>query len=103
QTAEGAALDLGGTAPLSLWAELIRELLPSLPAPAPEAAGPEDLAVLASGLPAHFARAAAPSVAVAPDLQRTRLFEAVVALLEWAARERPLLLVLEDIHSADAP
>jgi predicted ATPase len=102
-TAACAALDLGGTAPLSLWAELIRELLPSLPAPAPEAAWPEDLAALASELPAHFARAGAPSAAVAPDLQRTRLFEAVVALLAWAAREQPLLLVLEDIHSADAP
>ena len=40
---------------------------------------------------------------VAPDLQRTRLFEAVVALLGWAARQAPLLLVLEDAHSADAP
>ena len=41
--------------------------------------------------------------AVAPDLQRTRLFEAVVALLDWATRETPLLLVLEDVHSADIP
>ena len=45
-TATCAALDLGGTAPLSLWAELIRELLPSLPAPPPEAAWPDDLAML---------------------------------------------------------
>ena len=37
-TAACAALDLGGTAPFSLWAELIRELLPSLPAPPPDAA-----------------------------------------------------------------
>ncbi len=47
-TASCAALDLGGTAPLSLWAELIRELLPRLPAPAAHAAWPEDLAVLVS-------------------------------------------------------
>ena len=46
-----AALDLGGTAPLSLWAELIRELLPSLPAPPADAAWPDDLAVLAAELP----------------------------------------------------
>jgi DNA-binding SARP family transcriptional activator/tetratricopeptide (TPR) repeat protein len=102
-TATCAALDLGGTAPLSLWAELIRELLPSLPAPPPEASWPDDLAVLASELPAHFARGTAPVSAIAPDLQRTRLFEAVVALLGWAAREVPLLLVLEDVHTADAP
>ncbi|HWX73966.1 MAG TPA: AAA family ATPase, partial [Solirubrobacteraceae bacterium] len=99
----GAALDLGGSAPLSLWAELVRELLPALAAPPPEASWPEDLALLTSELPAHFARAPGAGAAVAPDLQRTRLFEAVVALLCWAARERPLLLVLEDVHSADAP
>ena len=103
RTAVCAALDLGGTAPLSLWAELIRELLPSLPAPAPEASWPDDLAGLAAEIPAHFARSGGPSVPVAPELQRTRLFEAVVALLGWAAREAPLLLVLEDVHSADGP
>jgi DNA-binding SARP family transcriptional activator/tetratricopeptide (TPR) repeat protein len=103
RTAGCAALDLGGTAPLSLWAELIRELLPSLPAPPADAAWPDDVAILAPGLPAHFARSGAPSPPVAPDLQRTRLFEAVVALVGWAAREAPLLLVLEDAHSADGP
>jgi tetratricopeptide (TPR) repeat protein len=103
RTATCAALDLGGTAPFSLWAELIRELLPTLPAPPPDAAWPDDLAVLVAELPAHFGRSGVPSIAVAPDLQRTRLFEAVIALLGWAARDRPLLLVLEDAHDADAP
>jgi DNA-binding SARP family transcriptional activator len=102
RTAACAALDLGGTAPLSLWAELIRELLPALPAPPAEAAWPDDLAVLAPELPAHFARGPAHSSTIAPDLQRTRLFEAVVSLLGFATRESPLLLLLEDVHSADA-
>jgi len=102
-TATCAALDLGGAAPLSLWAELIRGLLPELAAPAADVAWPEDVAVLASELPEHFAREGRPRVAVAPDLQRTRLYEAVVAMLAWAARERPVLLVLEDAHSADGP
>jgi DNA-binding SARP family transcriptional activator len=101
--AASAALDLGGSAPLSLWAELIRELLPALPAPPAHSAWPEDLAVLISELPAHFARGGGPSSVVAPDLQRTRLFEAVVALVSWAAREQPVLLVLEDVHAADRP
>ncbi|MDQ6804892.1 MAG: AAA family ATPase, partial [Actinomycetota bacterium] len=98
-----AALDLGGSAPLSLWAELIRELLPGLSAPPADSAWPEDLAVLTSELPPHFVRSGAPSTVVAPDLQRTRLFEAIVALLAWAARERPVLLILEDVHAADRP
>jgi DNA-binding SARP family transcriptional activator len=103
RTATGAALDLGGTAPFSLWAELIRELLPQLSAPPVEAGWPGDLALLAAELPAHFERGLAPSASIAPDLQRTRLFGAVVALLTWAAHDAPLLLVLEDVHSADAP
>jgi DNA-binding SARP family transcriptional activator/Tfp pilus assembly protein PilF len=102
-TADCAALDLGGAAPLSLWAELLRELLPALPAPPPESAWPEDLAVLVSELPAHFGRGSAVAMNLAPDLLRTRLFEAVVALLEWASRDRAVLLVLEDIHAADRP
>ncbi len=102
-TATCAALDLGGGAPMSLWAELIRELLPVLPAPPADSTWPEDLAVLTSELPAHFAREGARTEAIAPDLQRTRLFEATVALLGWATRERPLLLLFDDIHSADRP
>ncbi len=99
-TAASAALDLGGAAPLSLWAELIRELLPALPALPEDSAWPSDLALIAPGVPAHFARE--PSE-IAPDLQRTRLFEAVVALLGWGAQYAPLLLVLDDIHTADGP
>ncbi len=101
RTSVSGALDLGGTAPLSLWAELLRQLLPSLPAPPPEATWPAELAVLTPELPEHFPRAVAPPVALAPDLQRTRLFEAVVALLGWATRDAPLLVVLEDAHDAD--
>lgn len=102
-TAVSAALDLGGAAPLSLWAELIRELLPAIAAPPAEAAWPDDLAVLTSELPAHFARSGAPSAAMPPELLRTRLFEAVVAVLDHAARQAPVLLVLEDVHTADGP
>ncbi|MFE3201977.1 AAA family ATPase [Embleya sp. NPDC059237] len=36
-----------------------------------------------------------------PELGRARLFEEVLILLERAAEERPLLLVLEDLHWAD--
>ena len=103
QAAASAALDLGGVAPLSLWAELIRELLPSLPAPAANATWPDDLGLLVGELPAHFERGAPSSSPVAPELQRTRLFEAVVAMIDWGARQAPLLLVLDDVHSADAP
>ena len=38
-----------------------------------------------------------------PDTERYRLHTAVAALLAEASRERPLLLVLEDVHWADTP
>jgi DNA-binding SARP family transcriptional activator/tetratricopeptide (TPR) repeat protein len=96
-----AALDLGGAAPLSLWAELLRELLHNLPErPPADAAWPDDLAVLVPGV---LAGRDARRSEVAPDLARTRLFEAVVALIDWSSRTHPLLLVFEDLHDADEP
>jgi DNA-binding SARP family transcriptional activator len=96
RTASCAALDLGGTAPFGLWAELLRELSRNLPSPPPGAAWPADVARLAPHLGAASA-ATAP-----PELERARLFEAIVELLEWASIDRPLLLLIEDIHVADA-
>ncbi len=101
-TASCAALDLGGAAPFGLWSELIRELLPRLSVPPANAAWPDDLAYLAPEIHARFDRSAPDRPAASPELERTRLMEAVVALVEWAARDRPLLLLLEDMHIADA-
>jgi DNA-binding SARP family transcriptional activator len=38
-----------------------------------------------------------------PESARFELFEAVVASLQTVARTRPILLVLDDMHAADAP
>jgi predicted ATPase len=38
-----------------------------------------------------------------PDVARFRLFDAVTTLLRGAAERQPLLLVLDDLHSADTP
>jgi DNA-binding SARP family transcriptional activator/RecA/RadA recombinase len=98
-----AALDLGGAAPFGLWAELIGDLCRDL-APPPAAAGwPGVLSRLAPGLEARFARPAGRRPDASPELERARLFEAAVEAVEWAGRERPLLLVIEDVHVADAP
>jgi DNA-binding SARP family transcriptional activator len=102
-SAVGAALDLGAGAPLSLWVEIAGELVRVLGPPPADAPWAADLSLLGGELAAALAPQLAPGPAVAPDLQRTRLFEAVVALLAWAARAQPLLLVLEDTHDADAP
>ena len=89
----GAALSLTGETPLALWLEPVRELLEPMRAQAPWAG---DLAPLA-------AAAASDGLSdTPPELRRARLFAAVCALVEAAARERPLLLILEDVHHADA-
>ncbi len=93
QVTTGAALSLTGETPLALWLEPVRELLEPMRAQAPWAG---DLAPLAPA-------AAGDSLTdTPPELRRARLFAAACALVEAAARERPLLLVLEDVHHADA-
>jgi DNA-binding SARP family transcriptional activator len=100
-TAACAALDLGGAAPFGLWAELLRKLLPTVSAPPPDAAWPEDLARLVPEILSILERPDTERPFVSPDLERARLLEASVAAIEWAASARPLALLLEDTHIAD--
>lgn len=98
--ARGAALDLEGAAPFAPWAELIRGLVETAGIPPESASWTADLARLAPGLEARLGPP--PVAAASPDLERARLFEATAALVGWAAGRRPCLLVLEDVHAADA-
>jgi DNA-binding SARP family transcriptional activator/tetratricopeptide (TPR) repeat protein len=105
--AEGAAvawcagLDLGGGAPFGLWAELLRGLVRVYGAPPEELPWVADLARLSPELETALGPAPTPRHTSSPQLERVRLFEAMVAMLEWAARRRPCLLLFEDIHTAD--
>jgi DNA-binding SARP family transcriptional activator/tetratricopeptide (TPR) repeat protein len=102
RTAACAAMELGGAAPLGLWAELLRALAATV-APVPAAAHwPDELAVLVPSLPARLGRTVTPVAAPsAPELQRARLAEATVEALEHGAADRPLALLFEDVHLAD--
>ncbi len=102
RTAACAGLDLGGGAPFGLWAELVRDLAHDLPSPPLGSGWPSDLARLAPDAAAGLAAAPSEEAAMlAPELQRARLFEAAVSLVEWASRDRPLMLLVEDVHGAD--
>jgi DNA-binding SARP family transcriptional activator/tetratricopeptide (TPR) repeat protein len=101
-TARCTAVDLGGAPPFGLWVELLADLAGELTPPPPDAQWPEELARLAPSLPRRLGRAPAPPADVPPDLARARLFEAVVELAEHATADRPLVLVLDDVHLADA-
>ncbi len=103
RSATCAAVDLSGSAPFGLWAELLREVYRDLQPPRLEASRATILARLLPDLAPRLG-VAAPSLEIAsPDLERTLLFEGIVELVEWACRDRPLLVVMEDVHLADAP
>jgi len=98
-TATAVAGGPGAAAPFALWSELLDDVIAQA-APRPESPPPGEgdwdtpLAAIRTG---------APAPATEPGLDRIRFFEATVALLTWAARDRPLALALEDLHAADRP
>ena len=78
QTADPAALrqDMGaGAADIAQLVPAVRERLPDLPTPP----------------------------TTEPEAARFRLFDSLTGFLRTAAARRPLLLVLDDLHWADAP
>ncbi len=101
RVAVGAGVDVGGEAPLAVWQELARALVAVVRPPPAAARWPAELGRLAPDLAGALgAEAELPAVA-APELERLRVFDAVLRLVEWSAADRPLLLVAEDIHRAD--
>jgi len=102
RTAVGAGVDVGGEAPLAMWQELVPQLARAVPPP-PEAAGwPAELGRLAPDSAARLGRDQPPPPVSSPELERLRVFDAVLRLVEWAASGRPVLLVAEDVHRADS-
>lgn len=65
-------------------------------------AGVRELTRLLPELAAHVSETSSPA-STDPDTERHRLHAAVTDLLAAAGRGRPVLLVLEDVHWADAP
>ena len=96
-TATAAAGGPGAAAPFALWSELLDDLIAQTgPLPKAPPLGDADWDTLLAAI-----RTGARAPATEPRLDRIRFFEATVALLSWAARDRPLVLVLEDLHAAD--
>ena len=99
--AVGAGVDVGGEAPLAIWQELVPQLARTVPPPPGQADWPAELGRLAPDVAARLGRGAPPPPVASPELERLRLFDAVLRLMEWAAAGRPVLLVAEDVHRAD--
>lgn len=99
--AVGAGVDIGGGTPLAVWHELAGTLVAAVPAPPPDAGWPAELGRLGPDLAAALGRREPPPPVAAPELERLRIFDAVLRLVEWAAADRPVLVVAEDVHRAD--
>jgi DNA-binding SARP family transcriptional activator len=96
-TATAVAGGPGAAAPFALWSELLDDLIAQAgPMPGSPANGEGNWET-----PLAAIRTGAPTPATEPGLDRIRFFEATVALLTHAARDRPLALALEDLHAAD--
>ncbi len=87
------------------WVQILRAAAAVLePAALSAALGPAagDVAALVPEMGARHASVETPP-ALTPEQARFRLFDGVAAFLVAVARERPLVLVLDDLHWADKP
>ena len=85
RTAIGAGVDVGGAAPLATWQELVPQLARGVPAPPEHADWPAELGRLAPDIAARLGRDQPPPPVSSPELERLRVFDAVLRLVEWAA------------------
>jgi len=99
--ARGVAADLEGSPPLASWTEALDSIAGALAPPPPPATWPAELARLSVRIQQAWECPPAPAAAT-PELERIRLFDAVLECVRWGAAARPLLLVLEDVHLVDA-
>jgi DNA-binding SARP family transcriptional activator/tetratricopeptide (TPR) repeat protein len=96
----GTCAEIDGSPPFAPWSEAFDAIAGLAPPPASEA-WPSELARLSTRIQQSWHRAPA-GPAATPELERLRLFDAVLECLRWAAGHRPLLLILEDVHLVDA-
>ena len=97
----GAGIDVGGETPFAAWLELARALVASVPAVQAGASWPAELNRLSPELGSRLGRTEPPAMVAAPELERLRVFESVLRLVEWSCADRPALIALDDAHRAD--
>lgn len=105
QVAWGRCWEAGGAPPYWPWVQSLRSLARDLtPDDLRTLIGPaaSDIAQLLPELPVALGEVTTPP-ALDPATARFRLFDSSATFLKNAARARPLVLILDDLHAADAP
>src|ERR1022692_2163950 len=97
----GAGIDVGGETPFAAWLELARALVTTVPLVPPGASWPTEISRLSQELGAALGRPEPPAPVAAPELERLRVFESVLRLVEWSCADRPVMIALDDAHRAD--
>lgn len=97
----GSGIDVGGETPFAAWLELARALVLTVPPVPAGASWPTELSRLSQELGGRLGRTEPPPTVAAPELERLRVFEAVLRLVEWSCADRPALIALDDAHRAD--
>ncbi len=99
----GTCWEAGGAPAFWPWVQAIRGYLGDQRESGAEAgSGVADLAQLLPGM-RDAVDDAVPTAASDPDAARFRLFDAAARFLRTTAVDRPLVVVLDDLHAADAP
>lgn len=99
--ATAVGMDVAGPTPFSAWLELCEGLAAAVPPVPSQATWPRELNRLSGRLGGRLGHPGIPASVTAPELERLRVFEAVLRLVEWSCANRPTLLVLDDAHRAD--
>ncbi|WP_027862781.1 AAA family ATPase [Marmoricola sp. URHB0036] len=94
-------VDVAGQTPFGAWLELCHGLVETAAPVAATATWPLELNRLSGELGATLGHPGSPSTVTAPELERLRVFESVLRLVEWSCADRPIMLVLDDAHRAD--
>ena len=101
RAAGAVGVDVAGQTPFAAWLELSRGLVATAPPVPRQATWPLELNRLSADIGARLGHPGAPPTVMAPELERLRVFESVLRLVEWSCADRPTLLVLDDAHRAD--
>ncbi|MFI5894062.1 ATP-binding protein [Actinoplanes sp. NPDC051513] len=101
RAAVAAGIGVVGETPFALWLELARQLAGTVAPPPRGANWPVELNRLSPDLGAPLGRPDLPPAVTTPELERLRVFESVLRLVEWSCTDRPAMIAVDDAHRAD--